>query len=517
MMHCHRIEGIALAHVTIVQEGREGRVAYDEGLGAINGYMEFGGGDVVSIVSMGSMDDWQRSHGWAVEKRAGILRFVADEVIRQRAPSCAAEIDEQSGVILIRQTGKGAPLARGAGPSTAQAKAVAFVQTYRRVREKFAIGVLAVALLAGGLFWLSQKAVMVSPVSGTPLHESLRFDSTDPARPGGIATLIVTTDPYPLDISGRGGERTGSLSILLTPLDGSKPQLIPFARRLSPGSYSLARIMGSDGRTLWFDAAGLYGVRLSDRTLITPNDLRAANPGLDPSWWDDTRGMDLIAGKLHVMRIDRSAALDIDPDTWAGVSVAPKPSHARFNRREPADHFAAGIAISPRAWLGLHSPAELSGPFRPGKWIRPVESAGDTKALRRLSKATLEPSADAARYRIRTIAPIGETEFLGAAFLRMDDTSQPLRLKNPDSALMIHTSAPGLAGTLVVSRVDDEGRLLWSTDTGLDRFLLKQILPGPDVLAFVGTRPPIPDKLSEPLVVLIDTVTGKATSQTLWR
>lgn len=136
---------------------------------------------------------------------------------------------------------------------------------------------------------------------------------------------------------------------------------------------------------------------------------------------------------------------------------------------------------------------------------------------RRLSKAVLEPSSDGGRYRVRTVSSLSGTEFLEAAFLRMDEKSEPLRLKNPDSALMIHTSAPGQAGTLVVSRVDFEGKAIWSTDTSLDRFQLKQILPGADVLAFVGTRPPMPNKLSEPLVVFVETGTGKLTSQSLWR
>ncbi|MBP6012917.1 MAG: hypothetical protein KBA31_11880 [Alphaproteobacteria bacterium] len=499
-----------------IEEGREGRVAYSDGFRKINGYWAFGGGDVVTIVSMGSLEDWQRSHDWAVGQRASILRFVADEVIRQRAPTCTAEIDAQRGDIRLRQPRDGVAPAKAAARS-GQAKAAAFVHRYRDVRETFALGVLVVALIGGGLFWLGQRAVTVTAVTGVPLRESVRFDSGDPARPGGVATLIETTDPYPLDISGRGGNRTASLSILVTPLDGSTPQLVPFARGLSPGAYSLARTMGSDGRTLWFDAAGLYGLRLSDFTLVTTNDLRAANPGLDARWWEDSRGMDLIEGKLHVMRIDRSAAVDIDPDTLTAIGVAPKPSNARFERREPADHLAAGIVIAPGAWLGLHSPAELSSAFKPGKWIRPVESADDVKVSRRLSKATLETATADARFRIRAIATIGDAEFLEAAFLRMDDKSAPLKLASPDSALMVHTSPAGFAGTLVVSRVDFQGNLLWSTDTGLDRFQLKQILPGQDVLAFVGTRPPIPDKVSEPLVVLVDAGTGKMTSQSLWR
>lgn len=505
-----------MGRVTIIENGREGRVEYREGPNTISGHWEFGGDDVVTIVSMGSRAEWQRSHMWAVDQRASILRAVADEVIRQRAPSCTAEIDEQTGRIVLRQARGGASFARAA-PSSDQANAAAFVHRLRGVREMFALGVLAIVLIGGGLLWLGQRAITVAPTTGVPLNESLRFDSSDPARPGGVATLIQTTDPHFRDLSGRGGNATTSISILLTPLDGSEPRLVPVVGRLTSHGYSLARIMGGDGRTVWFDAMGFYGVRLDDFTLVTPNDLRAANPDLDATWWDDPRGMDIIAGKLHVMRIDRSAAVDVDPETWKATPATPKPSNARFERREVADHLAAGVLTAPGAWLGLHSQDELAGDFKPGKWIKAVESAGEARVTRRLSKAVLEVSSDGDRYRVRTIAPLNETEFLEAAFLRMHHKSEPLRLGNPDSALMVHTSTQGQARTLVVSRVDYDGNLIWSTDTGLDRFQLKQILPGAEVVAFVGTRPPVPDKLSEPLVVLVKSDTGKLTSHTLWR
>ena len=83
--------------VSIIEQGREGRVRYSEGGRSLDGYWEFGGGDVVAIVNAGTREDWSRMHPWAVEQRAGILRFIADEVIRQRAPACIAEIDEQRG------------------------------------------------------------------------------------------------------------------------------------------------------------------------------------------------------------------------------------------------------------------------------------------------------------------------------------------------------------------------------------------------------------------------------------
>ncbi|MEQ1755857.1 MAG: hypothetical protein ABL973_17175 [Micropepsaceae bacterium] len=422
-----------MARVTITETGRTGQVQYAEGVHTISGYWEFGGSDVVAIVSMGSREDWQRSHAWATGKRADILRLIADEVIRQRAPSCKPDIDEQTGDILLRQS-PGAAAQAPSRPSTNQAKAAAFVFRLSYVKAMFATGLLIAMMVIGTLVWLGQQALTVSPVSGTPLNDSLRLDSGDPSRPGVIATLIQTTDPHMVEISGRGGNTTTSLGILLTPLDGSTPHLVPVVRGVSSSSTQLARIMGSDGHTVWFDATGLYGVRLDDYSLVTPADLRAANPDLDPSWWEDQRGMDVVAGKLHIMNPDRSAALDVDPETLKTTSTTPKPpTSARFMRHDVADDLAAGVQIAPGASLGFQ------------------------------------------------------------------------------------TSAPGLGGTVIVSRKDGQGKVLWSTNTNLDRFTLKQILPGPDVIALIGERPPIPDKLSEPLLVLVDTKTGKLTTHSLWR
>jgi hypothetical protein len=99
----------------------------------------------------------------------------------------------------------------------------------------------------------------------------------------------------------------------------------------------------------------------------------------------------------------------------------------------------------------------------------------------------------------------------------MHADAEPLRIDGPASALMVHTVKPGLSGRLVVSRVDMDGRLLWTTETGLDRFSVSQILPGEKAFAFVGTRPPVEGKLSEPLVVLVDNATGGLTVHSLWR
>jgi hypothetical protein len=93
------MEGI----VTITEEGRSGSVSYEVEDQRITGWWEFAGGDALAIVSLGSAQEWERGHPWAMAQRAAILRSVADEVIRQKAPGHTAEVDEEGGWITIRR------------------------------------------------------------------------------------------------------------------------------------------------------------------------------------------------------------------------------------------------------------------------------------------------------------------------------------------------------------------------------------------------------------------------------
>lgn len=76
--------------------------------------------------------------------------------------------------------------------------------------------------------------------------------------------------------------------------------------------------------------------------------------------------------------------------------------------------------------------------------------------------------------------------------------------------LYTYFTKPGLYGTVVIGSTSPA----WTLETGL--YKLDQILPGSDVLAVAGTKPPIPDKLSEPLLMLIDIKTGQASTHSLW-
>lgn len=507
--------------VTITEHGRDGHVAYSEGLlHSINGYWEFGGNDVVAIVSMGSLEEWRRHQAWALERRASILRFVAHEVIRQRAPTCTPDIDEEKGVILLKGSmaapASGATSAQG-GDGSSSAKALAFVQRYKKLKAMFVIGVLTVALIGGAVWWVGRKVLTVAPANGVPLNEVVRYSGPAPSHPSGITSLIQYTDPHLPEITGRGGNTTTSISVLLIPSTGAEPQVVPLVKEIAGQGYALARIIGSDGHTLWCDVTGLFGVRLHDYSLVMAEDLQETNPSLDTRWWSDPRSMDIIDGRLHITNDDRSAGLDVDPGTWKATSVAPKVSRTRFNKPSLTDFMVAGFLAPSGQWFGLHSATELEDGFKPGQWLRAVESAEEVKEQRHLCTASTEASSDGAYHQIKSIAPLSEATYINAALLRLGATEAPLQVADPASVLMLFTSAPGLQGTLVIARVDLSGKVLWTADTGLDRFLLQQILPNADAFAFVGTRPPVEGKLSEPLVVLVDNVTGKMTSHSLWR
>jgi hypothetical protein len=93
-----------LQKVSIESQGRCGTVTYREAGHQLVCHWEFGGNDVVAIVYCGSAADWAR-HPWTQGRRAEILQCIADEVVRQQAPACRAEIDAHTGHVLLRQAG----------------------------------------------------------------------------------------------------------------------------------------------------------------------------------------------------------------------------------------------------------------------------------------------------------------------------------------------------------------------------------------------------------------------------
>lgn len=490
--------------VTFIREGREGRVRYSEGLSRdIEGYFEFGGHDVLAIVAFDTEAIWRKAYPWAVGRRVEILNFIAAELVRTEAPGTIPEINESSGVILLRQKPGAAPPPR----SQARPKAAAFFWRLNRLKSAMAIAVLAATLVLGGVAVLGQTMMTRGQPPGAPLNESLRYEND-------IATLMTRPDPQGPRWSGRGGGETVSVSLLTVPFDGA-PRITMLVRNVAQNNMSLARVLGSDGVTLWADAGALYGVRLRDDALVTAADLRRANATLDARIWDDQRAMAVSNGRLHV--IANGAAYDVDPQSLRAQETTPRRAAARMSPPEQAEFMAAGFITTHGDWLGVLTPEDRASAYRAGRFLRAIEDATPANTSRFLTHARLDPSADGKRYRIREIAPVSETPFVNAGFLRVDGAAEPAPLQAPSGALIIHTKPPVLSGVLLVTRVDEDGRVIWTADTGLDRFTLRQILAGDGVSAFIGARPPQPGKLSEPLLVFVAHDTGAVRVESLWR
>jgi len=62
---------------------------------------------------------------------------------------------------------------------------------------------------------------------------------------------------------------------------------------------------------------------------------------------------------------------------------------------------------------------------------------------------------------------------------------------------------------LLVTPLGTDGKASWTTDTGIGR--LEQVLPDEGVIAFIGTHPAVPDKLPEPILVMIRWLDNDAT------
>jgi hypothetical protein len=344
------------------------------------------------------------------------------------------------------------------------------------VAGRVAAGALRRRLLMLGAagFALPPRALWAAqPGQGVPLGLSLRTDRH-------IATLIQSREPSLPSLHRDGSRDRFRIHLLLVPLDGGAPRLLAVKGGLPAPAIGLGKVLGSDGRHLWFDVAGLGAVDLASHRLLTPAELARADP--------------------------RSL-----PRPWGGSPLPPRVEH----------HLAAGLMTTPTTWLGLHADAEQARDFRPGQWIRPVVRADSARVLRRFYQGRLQPDATVGRPRIVALQPLGDAAYLGAALLRPADTAEPLRLQAPAGALMLYSSGTGAAGTpgatTVLARVDEAGRLLWRVDTGIERFRLQQILPGPASTAFVGPRPPVPGRLSEPLLVIVEHASGQAATHSLWR
>jgi hypothetical protein len=502
---------MSIWRVDIVEQGATGTVTYIDPMGSIPCYWEYGGGETIAIIHAGTAAEWQGNHPWAVSQRAEILRRIADEVVRQVAPKSLVRLDDAAGFIYIQGSKPSEPHTTGSkSREQKRFEAAAWMRRYSKLRMKLGLVVLGLGLIAAGFMWFKNKFLVIDPGKGTPIGLAVRTDQH-------IATLIQSLVPYTPSLHRDGSKDRYRVSVFLVPLNGSDPRMIPVTGELEGNSFSLAKILGSDGNTLWFDVNGLGGVDLRTFDLVGADNFRRADPTLDAVWWEDQRGI-VVNGRLRSISRDQKSALEFDPGSLKATPV--DVSKARTGSPNPLrseQYLCAGAFTDRNTWLGLHSQAESDREFKPKSFLKRMVLATDAKEQRHFFHGRLDPDSSDEYHRILGMEKISDETFLNAAFIRMDDASEAIRLTSPDGFLILFTDKPGLGGTLVVARVDIAGKPIWRSDTGIDRFRLAQILPGTSSIAFIGPRPQVPNKLSEPLLVIVESGTGKTSTSTLWK
>jgi hypothetical protein len=290
--------------------------------------------------------------------------------------------------------------------------------------------------------------------------------------------------------------------------------MIPIVGQRRIQEFTLAKLLGCDGTTVWFNFNGIGGVNLKSGKLVGEADLRRANPSLDERW-DDQRRMDFDQ-RLRVTTADRQRVYEVTPETLQAVPAPQRAAKSPFDLK-PEDFLSAGVRPSPTEWIGVLSAKAASVAYKPKSWLARINRADDAKEMRSLYRSHLGPELDRGNREILSQDRISADEYLNAAFVRSGPDGDPLRLATPDSFLMIFTSKSGLGGTLMLARVDPAGKILWQTDTGIDRFKLSQILPDSHFTAFIGTRSPVPGKVSEPILVIVDNQASTASTVSLWQ
>lgn len=168
---------------------------------------------------------------------------------------------------------------------------------------------------------------------------------------------------------------------------------------------------------------------------------------------------------------------------------------------------ARGAETGNGGWLGFHTATEVTASTRSSQRGAPTLAFDRSREQMRLCRG------DVSGDRLRGLRPVGEKAVYGGALIRASRGGKPLDIAGGDWVVIFETK-PYRAGSVVASRVDEKGRAVWRIDTGIGE--MTDVLPDTEYPAFVGFRPRVPDKVPEPILVVIESQTGRLSTHSLW-
>jgi len=87
--------------VEITTSGRGGSILYREGDQTVNFDWEFALPPALTLIFGSTAKHWDANYPWASGRQEEIYNFVAEEVVRQKAPGCIYEVDFDTGTLTI--------------------------------------------------------------------------------------------------------------------------------------------------------------------------------------------------------------------------------------------------------------------------------------------------------------------------------------------------------------------------------------------------------------------------------
>lgn len=365
--------------------------------------------------------------------------------------------------------------------------------------------VVALGLLGAGLaawHFLSIKS------TGLPLGAAVR-------TPTHILQLIHTTERYLPTLHRAPGKDRFRIDLLaISTVDPTKQETFTLLRQQQANALTpVTKILGADGDVVWIQALDIVAVNLKTGRIVRSADLQKLNPEL-ALFLPSARAE--FTDRFVAVSPDWNQAYSFSAESFQASACAPPPRDTwleeRFRDRIEGSLCSGGL-ISSNEWIAVATPEDARSDFKPGFSLPRDFTAGEKDRARQLYRGKVDLNEP--RPRIESSERVSTTEYRAATFIRAKPGGPILHATNPDSVFLLHRSGTELFAPYTLTRLTLDGNALWSGPTGLGR--LQQVLPAPYMIALIGERPPIPNKVPEPILVLVNPHTGAANTVSLWR
>jgi hypothetical protein len=374
-------------------------------------------------------------------------------------------------------------------------------------KSPLALGLVVVVLVQLGAGLAAWQFVSIKS-TGLPLGPAFR-------TPTHILQLTSTTERYLPTLHRAPGKDRFRIDLLVISIsDPTQQQTFTLLRQQQANALTpVTKILGADGYTVWIQALDIFAVNVKTKRIARGDNLRKANPELE-LFLPSARAE--FTDRFVAVSPDWSHAYSFSAETLKATACLPPPRKSgleALGKDRIESSLCSGGLVSTSEWIAVATADDAKNDFKPGFSLPRDFTAGEKDQVRQLYCGKVDTSES--RSRFETSERLSATEYRAATFLRAKPGGAILQATSPDSLFLLHRSGKELFAPFTLTRLAPDGKAIWDAATGIGR--LQQVLPGADIIALVGERTPVPNKVPEPVIVFINTDTGATNTVSLWR